>query len=81
MRQRRILIHSCLITAYLPGERCQPCEAPQRGYGVDHVLQADKMIAKQERIRVLQAAAFESRACGSVADARLPFLKSRAAGS
>lgn len=51
-RHGRLIIHSCLIIEYLPGEGCQPCEAPLRGYGVDHTLQADKMIAKQERIIV-----------------------------
>ena len=59
--------------AYLPGECCQPCEAPLRGYGVDHTLQADRIVNKQERIRLLRAAKLKSRACGSEEDARFPF--------
>ena len=50
------MIHYCLTKYDLPGESCQPCEAPLRGYGVDHSHQADKMTTKQEWIRGPQAA-------------------------
>ena len=74
MRQWRILIHSCLFIEYLPGDGCQPCEAPLCGYGVDHYLRADKMSVKQERINeLLDAATFYTRTFGSEADERLPF--------
>ncbi len=74
MRQWRIIIHSCLFIEYLPRDSCQPCEAPQRGYGVDHYLRADIMSVKQERINeLLDAATFDTRAFGSEADERLPF--------